>query len=385
MNVIQRYLFRRLFGAFALAFPALTIVIWLSQALRELSLITERGQNVGVFFEAIILFLPGLITIIAPVSLLLVVISTVNSLNNDSELVSVAASGSSQRVMLRPILVLAIPVALLSAVCSLFLAPAAQSETASLLEEVNADVIGALLRPGQFRSLGDDVTIQVAAIRPDGTLQGIFIFDEREAGETAAYLAGAGATYRADDGSYLLMQDGMLQRRLANGDITVLRFESYAFSLSDLAARTEGGRTTPQQRSLAYLLDPDPNDPIYQDRPFSFTAELHNRIIIPLYVIVLAVVPLAMLGQAHSMRQRRAALTIGTTLFGIALIGIGITLSQALSQAPVLLPLSYAIPLGLIVLSMFAILSGRKMPTFGFGRLGQLLYFRRRTKASAHS
>lgn len=360
MNVIQRYIFRRMLGSFAFAFPALTIVIWLSQALRELSLVTEQGQNAGVFFQAVLLFLPGLVVIIGPVALLIVVISTVNGLNNDSELVSLAASGSSQKVMLRPILALAVPVALLSALCSTTLNPMSARATTSLLDEVNADVIGSIIRPGQFRTLGDDVVMQVAAIQPDGTLEGIFVYDERENDETVAYLAGAGATVEAEDGHYLLMRDGVIQRRKSDGDVTVIRFQSYAFDLSSLGTRTEDGRTPAVQRDLGYLLSPDPNDPEYQDNPFSFTAELHSRLTIPLYVLVLALLPLAMLGQVQSARQRRGGITAVTALLGIGLVGAGLTLGQALPSNATLLPLAYAVPLAGILIPAAMIYSGRR-------------------------
>jgi len=375
MNVIQRYLFRRMLGAFLFAFPALTVVIWLSQALRELSLITDQGQNLGVFVQAVILFLPGLVVIIGPVSLLIVVISSVNTLNSDSELVSLAASGNSQKVMLRPILALAIPVALLSALCSTTLNPMAARATTSLLEEVNADVIGSLIRPGQFRTLGDDVVLQVANIQPDGTLEGIFVYDEREAGESVAYLAGAGATAETPDGHFLLMRDGMIQRRQANGNLTVISFQSYAFDLSSFSAQTADGRTPATRRGLGYLLSPDPNDPEYQERPFSFTAELHSRLAIPLYVLVLALLPLAMLGQVQSARQRRGGITTLTALIGVALIGLGLTLGQALPGSPALLPLIYAVPVLGILIPLAMIYSGRRGP---IPRLPRLLPRRRR-------
>lgn len=383
MNVIQRYLFRRLLGSFALAFPAMTLVIWISQALRELSLITERGQNLGVFFEAVILFLPGLIVIIGPVALLISVMSTVNGLNSDSELVSIAASGRSQRVMLRPVLALAVPVLLVSAACSIYFSPAAARGGNALLDQVNADVIGSLIRPGQFRSLGDDVILEVGNIRPDGTLEEIFVFDEREGDETFAYLAGAGATYQNEDGHFLLMQDGVIQRRQGKSDITVIRFESYAFDLSALAAQTEDGNVPPSQREIGYLINPDPNDPVFQNNPFSLTAEFHSRLTVPLYAPLLALLPLAMLGQVHSARQRRGLRTTITALLGVVLIGTGLTLGQALPSAPFLLPVLWGVPIAGILLSLFTILTGRRLLSFGIGRRLRTMRARARRRAEA--
>ena len=72
-----------------------------------------------------------------------------------------------------------------------------------MVEEVNANVITTIIRPGQFRALGDDVVMQAAAIHPDGTLEGIFVFDRRLVDETVAYIADAGALVENDLGQFL--------------------------------------------------------------------------------------------------------------------------------------------------------------------------------------
>ena len=366
MKVIERYLFRRLFSGFIIAFPALSISIWLSQALRELNLVTDRGQGLLVFLEASVLLIPGLIVIIGPVTMLIVVISTINALNGDSELVSLGASGASPRVMLKPVLALAVPVALLSAASSLYLNPMSAVASSSLIEEVNANVIGSLIRPGQFRTLGDDVVIQVATIHPDGTLEGLFVFDRRERDETIAYIAGAGAMFENDSGRFLLMQNGVIQRRQArSGTVSIIQFASYAFDLTTLASQSTSGGLGPAQRDLAYLLNPDPSDPIYQDNPFRYAAEFHNRATIPLYVLVLALLPLAMLGQVQAARQSRGWITTITANLGAGVMGVWVYLAGALEANPAILSLSYGIPLIGIILPILVILSGRRPRIIG--------------------
>ena len=365
MNVIQRYLFRRIFGSFIIAFPALSISIWMSQALRELNLVTDRGQGIGVFIEASILLIPGLVVIIGPVTMLIVVISTINTLNNDSELVSLGASGGSPGVMLKPVLALAIPVALLSASCSLFLNPMSARASVSLIESVSANVISSLIRPGQFRNLGNDIVIQVAEIHPDGSLEGIFVFDQRLPDETVAYLAGAGAMFRNDAGQFLLMQDGVIQRRqIETGSVSVIRFDSYAFDLSTLASQSAVGGGGPNERRLAYLLNPDPSDPIYQDNPFRYLAEFHSRMTIPLYVIVLALLPLAMLGQVQTARRGRGGMTAIAAIVGATALGAGLYLAGPLEANSGLLVVVYGIPLVGIAVPILLILSGRRIPSF---------------------
>lgn len=369
MSVVERYIFRRLLGSFAVAFPALAISIWLSQALRELSLVTDRGQGLTTFLEASVLLIPGLIVIIAPVTMLIVVISTINTLNADSELVSLGAAGASPAVMLKPVFLLALPLALLSASCSLYFNPAAARASASLIEEVNASLLTSLIRPGQFRSLGDDVVIQVRSVHPDGTLEGIFVFDRRAEDETVAYLAGAGAMFENEAGQFLLMQEGVIQRRPLDGTtVSIIQFQSYAFDLSALGSQNPAAGIRPNERDTAYLLDPDPSDPIFQDNPFRYTAELHNRLTIPLYVLALALFPLALLGQVQTARQGRGLITTVAAVGGGAILGAGLYLSGAIETNEAMAIPVYGVPLTVIVLSTAFVWSGRRPPAIGFRR-----------------
>lgn len=346
MNLIERYITRKLLGAFLIAFPALCITIWATQALRQLNLVTDRGQALQVFLEATVLLLPGLITIIGPVTMLIVVIQTLNALNAESELISLNAAGAAPRLLIRPILAIAVPVAILSAACSLYFNPIAVRATNELIAEVNANVISSLIRPGQFRTLAEDVVIGVRAVHPNGTLEDIFVYDRRLAGQPVAYMARSGAIVDGPEGRFLLMREGLVQRGTGAAEaMSVIEFASYAFDLSTLESRTVSGGHRPNERSLAYVLNPDPNDPIHQANPFRYSAEFHNRMTAPFYVLVLALVPAAILGKARSVRQRRIAVTTGTAVFSALLLGCNLYFGGALENNAFLLPLVYAIPI----------------------------------------
>ena len=358
MNLVQRYVFRKLLGALLISFPALAATIWATQALGRLSLVTDRGQSLGVFLEATILLLPGLVLIIGPVTMLLVVVYVINSLSADSELVSVNASGRSQGMLLRPLIVLAIPIFILSAVSSLYFRPLAARQGQLLTAEVNANAIGSLIRPGQFLTLGADVVIQVRDITPGGALSGIFVFDQRDPQQSVAYIAGAGAIVNRPDGVFLVMRDGVIQRRSSGTDaISTIEFQSYAFDLSSLGSRAEVVAGA-GERDLGYLLNPDPRDPIQRGNPFRYEAEVHNRITVPLYVLVLTLVPAALLSSARSPRQRRGLRTAGTIVFSGLLLGFNLYAGAGLERSPWLLYLVYAIPVAGIFLPILFMASG---------------------------
>jgi lipopolysaccharide export system permease protein len=361
MNLVQRYIFRKLLGAFLVAFPALSITIWATQALRQLSLVTDRGQGLSVFLEATLLLLPGLVTIIAPVTILLVLVVTLTGLNSDSELISLNASGGSPKLLVKPILALALPVFALSASSSLYFEPLTARESNELLAEVNANVIASLIRPGQFRSVGEDVVMQVKAIQPDGQLQELFVFDRHDETQTVAYLARSAAIVDRPEGRFLLMRDGVIQRKAVDSNaVSVIAFDTYPLDLSNLASAGTPGGIRPGERPLTYLFAPDPSDPLQQANPFVYSAELHKRITVPFYVLVLALVPAVFLGWPRSARQRRVLVTTGTATFSALLLGASLYFGGALEKNPALLLPVYLVPLLGIGLPIFALATGRR-------------------------
>src|SRR6186713_827140 len=115
MDLIGRYIFKIAFSAFLACLLALTAVIWITSALRELDLLTSKGQTLVMFFTITALSLPTLIAIIAPVALFIAVIYALNRLNGDSELIVMSAAGMPPQRLLRPFLGLGAGVCMLVA------------------------------------------------------------------------------------------------------------------------------------------------------------------------------------------------------------------------------------------------------------------------------
>ena len=102
MNIVERYILRNGALAFVACLGLLTLVVWISQALREIDLVASKGQTLAVFFLITGLTIPSLVAIIAPLALVGAVLYTLNKLNADSELIVMSASGLSQWKLLRP-------------------------------------------------------------------------------------------------------------------------------------------------------------------------------------------------------------------------------------------------------------------------------------------
>jgi lipopolysaccharide export system permease protein len=346
MYLLERYVFRRVFASFIVTLAALSATVWLSQALRQFDLVTARGQTIVTFLSLTGLLIPTLVMLIAPIALLIAVLYVLNTMNSDSEMAIINASGASQGIVARPVVWAGVIVTFAVAAISLYVAPMTQQMTRDLLIRINSDIVTSVLREGTFVGLADGLTIHVKGRARDGSLDGIFVADEREREQTVSYLARRGAVLDNPVGSFLIMQDGTIQRQnKRDGSISIVEFQSYAFDLSQLAKA--GGRATysPTERPTSELINPNPDDPLYQRYPERFRTELHDRFAAPLYALVFALVPLAFLGQARTSRQGRGAAITAAVLTATGVRSLSFLLAGMATTSPVWLPYLYALPL----------------------------------------
>ena len=112
MGSIGRYIFRTTFGAFLLVCASVTALMWITQALRNVDLMTNQGQSILVFVGITGLIIPLLVMIIAPIALMIAVAYVLNKLGNDSELIVMNSAGMPPKVLFRPFLAVGVVVSL---------------------------------------------------------------------------------------------------------------------------------------------------------------------------------------------------------------------------------------------------------------------------------
>lgn len=361
MTLLERYILKITFSAFAACLVALTGVIWITQALRELDLLTGKGQTLLIFLTVTGLSLPALISVIAPVALFLATIYTLNKLNGDSELIVMSAGGMPPGRLLRPFLALAAFVCLAVGIISIHIMPASFQEMRQLFTKIRADFVGTMAKEGQFISLDNGITFHYRERQGDSLL-GIFMEDLREKNKAIVYLAERGQTAEQNGTSYLVLQKGSVQRKEPNSrDSSIVAFERYAVDLS--AFNKEGGEVVykPRERSTLQLLFPDMSEPIYQEQSGRFRAELHERLSSWLYPLAMMMIAFAALGEPRTTRQGRGV-AIASAVVAIVLMRIlGFAASSGVARSPAAVIAIYAVPLASILISLLLILQGPAM------------------------
>ncbi len=348
MAAIDRYIFRTIFGGFLLILVNLTLVIWITQILRQVDLITNQGQTILVFLRITGLLVPILMLVIAPIAIVIAVSYALTKLNGDSELVVMNAAGISPRRAFRPVFLSCVLVAIFVAYISAFLAPWLQRQMAQEIAKVRTDVVSNIVRPGAFTSVDRGLIFHIREKRGDNQFQGVFIDDTRTPDERITIIAEYGQIVQKGDNAFLIMRDGNIERRRAKErDPAIVVFDQYAFDLTRLTPAPQLNVGL-HEKYIWELAFPAADDPLLKMSPSQFRVEFHERIYAPLYPLAFGVIAFAILGFPRTTRQSRAV-SMFAVIAAVAILRLGGFAGTAIA---VTTPAMLAVVYGMIALTI---------------------------------
>jgi len=307
MGSIARYIFRTTTTAFFVVLVSLTAVIWVTQALRDIDIMTNRGQSIFVFVGITGLLIPLLVLIIAPIALFIAVAYVLNKLSNDSEIIVMNAAGMSPWVLFRAFVPVIVLVSILVAATAAYIAPKGLRTLRDWVTEVNANVVSTIVQPGRFVTIISDVTIHIAAREPNGQLRGVFLDDRRNPDERITVIGDRGNLVENQQGTFLVLRNGTIQRQETNRrDPTIVTFDRYALDLAQFSRSTSIITYSMHERYLWQLLFPSAGDTAGKQRSGEMRSELLDRLVAPIYPFAFAIIAFAYLGAPRTTRQSRA-------------------------------------------------------------------------------
>jgi len=357
---IDRYVIRQVLAAMIIVVVSLTCVIWLSQSLRFIDMIVNRGLPLATFIYFTVLLMPTWLSLVLPIACFAATMFVYSRMSSDRELVVLTASGLGPMGLARPAIVVALGVTLLGYLLSLYLVPVSYRGFKELQFQIRHNYTNVLLREGVFNSMGDDVTVFVRARQPNGELSGIIVQDDREMDESVTLLAESGALILDDASPKVLMVNGNRQaRNNETGRVSILYFDRYTVDLGGLREAVQ--RTARDQNELFVDELLNPTEQITQPRNFGkYMAEGHSRLVTPLLGLALPLIGLVVVLRGEfSRRGRSSRLVAAVLLVGLvqaAVLGSKYMAAKELS----LLPVMYASAIGPILLCLI-LLTRQKM------------------------
>jgi lipopolysaccharide export system permease protein len=362
MGSIGWYVFRTIMVAFVIILVSLTVVIWFTQAMRDFDLITSQRQTLFVFVGITGLIIPLLVMMLAPIALMMAVAHVLNKLGADSEIIVMNAAGISPWRLFTPLVASAIVVAALVAAIAAYISPVSLRELRDWGTQVRADILTNIVQPGRFTTISGNLTFHIADRRPNGLLVGIFVDDERDPKEHSTYLAEQGEIIKNENGSFLVMQGGSIQRTEGSErDPRIITFDRYAFDLSKFTAGPQNAVYTVREKYIWELLWPTPDDKLYKEQPDQYRSELYDRLATPLYPIAFIILAYSFLGAPQTTRQSRTLAFLGMigAISALRLLGFVSTIVGV--RIPAFLTVQYVALFGSMFTGVWLISLGRAL------------------------
>jgi len=362
MKLLEIYILRRIVQMFLVTLLPVLTIIWTIQVLGRINLVTDTGQSMGSFVTLATFILPTIIPVVLPFALTIGITQTLTAMNNDSELPVIDAAGASRSIIYRPVLMLAAFLSLFSFVVANYIEPPARVAARTMVAEAYADLLSSVIEEKTFRSIEDGLYVQISERHSGRVLTGLFVVDYRDPNFDLIYYAREGSI--DESGTSLTMRDGEVHRKTPDGRISIIKFMSYAFDLSAMSG-SETPSLSAGDRSLAFLLNPDPDDPHVQRSPGSYRAELHGRLTEWLFPFVFALISLIVAGDSRSHRQTRLHPMVTALIIAFTIRWLGFSFKNLVKQDEANIYLMYLLPAAGIGASVYMLASRRqiRMPT----------------------
>ena len=338
---LNLYLAQQIVTAMVFIVISLTCVIWLSQSLRFVDLIVNRGLPIHTFIILTVMLMPTWLSIVLPIAAFAATLFVYNKLANDREMVVMSAAGLSPSRLARPALAVAAGTTVLCYLMTLYLIPMSYRGFKELQFQIRHNFENLILREGEFRTIGDDLTVYVRSREGDGTLVGIVVHDQRNQAKPVTLVAEQGALISTPKGPRVAMLNGSRQERdIETGRVNILYFDRYTIELA--ADQNPAQRTSRDQNELFVHQLLSPTEQIASPRDFDeLIAEGHQRLTSPLLALTLTAIGLAvLLSGEFSRRGQTVRILAAVGLAGVAEAG-GLGTKYLAAQSPPMIALMW--------------------------------------------
>ncbi len=349
---------------------SLTGIVWLTQMLRFVDFMINRGLALSDFLYLTGLMLPSLLLILLPISLCIATVYTYQKLQHESELVVMASAGISPWQLARPALMMGACVMVICYALAMVLMPLSNQKFRDIRTFFRDQYASILLEEEVFNTPVKGLTVFVRQRDRAGNLSGIVLHDARVPEKTVTMTAKEGRLETTTSGPRFYLKSGMRQERsgVDREKFSWLSFDEYAIDVAFYATKTLRERE-PDEKTITQLFDSARAQP---ERANQLLAEAHQRIIWPSFALLLPLIIVTMLQGAEFNRRGGFRRIVAAMLVATSMVMVFFALRGAIVNTPALTPLLYLLVIGTASCSVLLLLRARSLPAWIYAPLEAL-------------
>ena len=303
---LNRYLMLELLRPTLGATMLMLLLVWLTQSLRFLDLMINKGLSVFTFLNLTLLLIPFLLTFIFPLAIFAGVSTLFKRLNDDSELPPLFSAGLSGFRILTPTLTLTAFAIGFGYFLSFILLPIGMTAFKDLQHDLRHTEGHLFLEAGTFNQLGKDLMVYLKERTGPYSMQGILVYDNRDEEHPVTWMARSGKIEATENGyPRLTLKEGIRQDVTPN-QVSMLQFEEHAVEIAQTLKMPEARSRSIEEYSMGELrvMAKQPVGMNVSDKDANkYRAEWHKRLLWPLSPLPLVLIAAAALLQPRVRRN----------------------------------------------------------------------------------
>ena len=298
---MKKLIFRNIFKDISILFIiislALTLIVWVIQAVNYLDIVSEDGHNFSVYFKFSLLSLPKIFNKLMLFVFFISVYFTLSKYEENNEILIFWSFGITKKEFINKLIKLSFIYFLISLILSIVVVPKTQDMARSYIRTSNIDYFPSLIKSNHFNDTVSDLTIFVDKKNIDGSIDNIFIKENFSRNKSKIVTAKKGILSKKRNDFYLILYNGKIIN-IDEKNTNLIKFDRSELNLSKFKTKTT---TFPkiQETSTGKLINcvnyfANYNQSFEKDlfrcnenSINSVTQEIYKRIILPIYIIIL--------------------------------------------------------------------------------------------------
>ena len=249
-KIIFNKLQKEIFLFFLISSIALTLIIWVIQAVNYLDIVTEDGHSFKVYFLFTLLSLPKIFSQSLPFVFFLSVFYIVSDYEDKNQLLIYWSYGVNKLQVINQIIQLSLIFVIFQIIFSTIAVPYTQDKSRSYIRSSNLDFFPNLIKPKKFIDTVKGLTIFIDEKNEDGSFSKILLKDETNRNNVQIIIAEKGNIILKDDKKTLLLNDGEILKVNKNNKTTSFNFRTTQFNLENYSSKTT---KTPKVQEIATI------------------------------------------------------------------------------------------------------------------------------------
>ena len=237
---MKKIIFKNFLGEtaqfFILSSCAVTIIVWVIQAVNYLEFVTEDGHSFKIYFLYTIYSLPKIFSKLLPFMFFFSIFFILIKYEEQNQTLIFWTNGINKITFVNIIIKYSLLFVLINLLLSLIIVPMSQDKARSFIRESNIDYLPLLIKPKKFIDTVERLTIY-SDKKDKNTLQNIIIKDSLTKTKSKIIYAKKGYFAEKDNNNFLILTDGKILN-INNSKTNSFDFNETQFNLSKYTSKT---------------------------------------------------------------------------------------------------------------------------------------------------